>query len=351
MQFHKLRVARTQSEIGGKAKTIWFEVPRHLDTSFTWRPGQHVTLRFRLGGTEVRRSYSISSSPFVGSGMRITVKRVDGGLVSNHINDNVTVGEAIEVMAPFGSFCLDPGETQRRTHYFFAAGSGITPLYSMLSSVLAAEPHSQGHLIYGNTSAASILLKEALAALQQRHPDRLTVAHVLSRPSIWLSLSPWRTGRIDRAAVEAAIEDNPPYAQDTQYYICGPGNMIEVVRSALMGLDVPASRIHVESFGTAVALDESVAGVAANASIVVGEQSHQVPVAAGQTVLQAMRSAGVPASFSCQSGVCGACRATLTSGSAHMRTRMALEDGEIENGAILLCQSLPTSQNISVRID
>ena len=197
MQFYKLRVAKTRSEIAGTAKSVCFDVPSNLKGTFAWRPGQHVTLRFELNGADVRRSYSISSSPLSDDPLRITVKRVTGGLVSNHINDHVEVGQTIEVMPPFGSFCLDPDVSLRRTHYFFAAGSGITPIFAMLESVLMAEPHSVAHLIYGNTSAKTILFKEELTQLVQSYPNRVSVQHVLSAPSFWSSLSPWRTGKID----------------------------------------------------------------------------------------------------------------------------------------------------------
>ena len=165
MQFYPLRVAETHSEIAGHAKSVCFEIPSNLKGTFIWRPGQHITLRFELNGADVRRSYSISSSPLSGDPLRISVKRVDGGLVSNHINDKVQVDQVIEVMPPFGSFCLDPDASRRRTHYFFAAGSGITPIFAMLESVLMAEPHSVAHLIYGNTSAKTILFKEGLTQL------------------------------------------------------------------------------------------------------------------------------------------------------------------------------------------
>ena len=145
--FCPLKVSATREEIRGQAKTVMFDLPKSLEKTFRWLPGQHLTLRFNLKGEEERRSYSISSSPFASEPLRITVKRVKGGLVSNHINDNVNVGDIIEVMPPFGGFYLDPGQTMRRTFYFFGAGSGITPLYAMLRSVIAVEPYSFAHLV------------------------------------------------------------------------------------------------------------------------------------------------------------------------------------------------------------
>lgn len=147
-------------------------------------------------------------------------------------------------MPPFGSFCLDASPDERRTHYFFGAGSGITPLYSMLHSVLCHEPYSVAYLVYGNKNADSILFKDKLDTLAELYGKRVGVMHVLSRPSAWKSANYWRKGLVDAATVEALIAENPPYAQNAQYYICGPGNMNESVKAALMALDVPANRIH-----------------------------------------------------------------------------------------------------------
>ncbi|WP_282610444.1 ferredoxin--NADP reductase [Pelagibius sp. Alg239-R121] len=349
--FHKLRVGETRLEIGGSAKTIVFDLPGALCETFRWRPGQHLTLRFNLSGEELRRSYSISSSPFSDDrrlSMRITVKRVEGGRISNHINDNLKAGDKVEVMPPFGGFCLDPGAMRRRTHYFFGAGSGITPLFAMIQSVLSDEPHSVVHLVDGNRNAATILFKDELDRLCDAYPGRLSVSHLLSSPSLWSGFRPWRKGKIDAAAIEAVFAEYPPYAQDVQYYICGPGDMNRFVRTALTSLDVPVSRIHMESYGGAVAQDDTIKGMAATARVTLGDSTQSIEVAEGQTLLEAARAAGLTPPFSCQSGVCGACRARLVKGSAEMRARMALEDTEISKGVVLTCQSLATSSELEV---
>lgn len=349
--FHPLTVLDTREEIGGMARTVMFDVPDALRETFAWRPGQHLSFRFMVNGEEQRRSYSISASPFTGDPLRITVKRVRDGVVSNHINDSVQKGDVIDVMPPFGGFCLDPGASARRTHYFFGAGSGITPLYAMLSSVMAAEPNSIAHLAYGNTNEKSILLQDELNAIWEANPDRMTIHHIFSKPGFWSSADYWRKGIIDRPAIEALIAENPPYAQDTQYYICGPGGMNIAVKSALALLDVPASRIHMESYGGAAELDTSVEGMAATAEVTLGGTRHSIDIAKGQSILEAAKSAGLKPPFSCQSGVCGACRARLTKGDVHMRARMALEDRDLAKGAILTCQSLPTTETVSLSYD
>ena len=349
--FHPLAVRDTRVEIGGLAKTVVFDVPRHLARTFAWRAGQHVSLRFLIDGEEARRSYSVSSSPASGDPLQITVKRVKDGLVSNHVNDTVEAGAIIEVMPPFGGFRLDPGGTLRRTHYLFGAGSGITPIHAMLRSVLEAEPWSAAHLLYGNRNADSILFRERLSEYAGGHPGRLTVRHVLSRASARSGFDHWRRGIIDGAAVEALIAEEPPYAQDAQYYICGPGGMNRAVEAALRGMDVPPERIHLESYGGGEARDDGVEGVAARAAVTLGGRTRTVAVARAQTVLEAVRAAGWEPPYSCQSGVCGACRARLAGGSVHMRARMALDDAEIEAGAVLTCQSVATSAVVALSYD
>lgn len=349
--FHPLTVLDSREEIGGLAKTVMFDVPEILRETFAWRPGQHLSFRFFVEGKEQRRSYSISSSPFTGDPLRITVKRVKGGIVSNHINENVKKGDVIDVMPPFGGFCLDPVQGARRTHYFFGAGSGITPLYAMLSSVMAAEPNSAVHLAYGNNNEKSILLDDELNGIWTAHLERMSIHHIFSKPGWWSSAKYWRKGIVDKDAIEALITENPPYAQDAQYYVCGPGGMNKAVKAALMSLDVPTNRIHMESYGGTADLDTSVQGIASSMELTLGGAQQTVSISPGQTILEAAKAAGLKPPFSCQSGVCGACRAKLVSGDVHMRARMALEDKDIANGALLTCQSLPMTEKLSVSYD
>ena len=348
--FHKLNVAAVNAETKC-AKSIRFEIPDGLRATFRWCPGQHITLRFQLKGEEVRRSYSISSSPLGHDGLRITVKRVKGGLVSNHINDHLKPGDQVDVMPPFGGFRLEAASQARRTYYFFGAGSGITPLFAMAQSVLMGEPYSKANFLYGNKNAKNIIFRDALSELQAEAPERLCIHHVLSAPSMWSSFDYWRRGKIDAEAIAAFIDENPPYAQDAQYYVCGPGSMNADVRSALMALDVPQERIHCESYGGKIAIDNSVEGVEASAKVEIAGAVQNITIGAGETVLEAIRTAGLQPPFSCESGVCGACRAHLSSGTVHMRARMALDDQDVAQGSILTCQSLPTSQQIELSYD
>ncbi|MBT2132293.1 2Fe-2S iron-sulfur cluster-binding protein [Aliiroseovarius lamellibrachiae] len=345
--FYPLIVANITPEIGGAATSVTFDVPPELKQVFRWTAGQHLTLRVTIDGAEHRRCYTISNPPV--AGLRITVKRVAKGVVSNHMAEGLRVGDTLDVMAPFGGFCLSPDARLRRTHMFFGAGSGITPLFAMINAVLADEPHSVAHLIYGNMDADSILFKDELETLAKAHPDRFTLRHVLSAPSIWSWFKPWHKGRVDAGVVKAALSETPPVAQDVQYWICGPGTMNQDVKAALMGVDVPEARIHMESFGGADTQDTSIEGTAATAQVILNGTTHDVPVAKGQTILEAIRAAGLAPPFSCQSGVCGACKARLTEGKVHMRARMALEDSDIDQGDILTCQSVAVADRLVVQ--
>lgn len=344
--FHRLRIARLEKRIGGQASTVVFEIPAALESAYRWKAGQHITVRFDLNGSSVRRTYSISGSPHAETRLKITVKRAKGGLVSNYINDSLTVGQEVEMMPPFGSFILEPQPNRQRTYYFFASGSGITPLFSMLMSVLLEEPYSRCHLLFGNRDSSSILFDKELAHMSEEYAGRLTVRHVLSGNGSWGSRRPWRRGRLDASCVEGFLGECPPYAQDTQHYICGPGSMNRVVRAALQELDVPVERIHTESYGNDLVQDDSVVGTAAKVQVDLAKISHTFTVSEGETVLAAGLRAGLELPFSCESGVCGACKAKLKTGKVHMRAWMALDEEEREAGQILTCQSLPLASEL-----
>lgn len=348
--FFALRVAAVVEETR-ETKSYSLEVPEELREAFSWRPGQHLTVLLALDGEPVRRTYTISSSPDTGEPLRITVKRIEGGRVSNALHQRIEVGSTLDVSPPFGSFCLDPRATAHRTHYFFAAGSGITPVYAMLRSVLAAEPYSRIHLLYGNRRARDIIFLEALRELQRDHAERFTLTHCLSKPSIWSSFDAW-SGRIDAAAVRRFLGANPPYAQDAQYYLCGPGRMNHDLRQALMQLDVPGERIHREHFGGAHESDEvEVEGCAASLRARIGGRDHTLQVRPGDTLLRTLLDADLPARFSCEAGLCGSCRARLVAGSVHMRQSLALADDEIRGGWILCCQALPAEPLLTVHFE
>lgn len=353
MKFYSLTVARTIERIPSKgvgmAKTVEFEIPQSLFDVFIWEAGQHITLKFLINGEEVIRSYTISASPYTEEPLQITVKRVTDGLVSNYINDQLTEGAMVQVAPPKGNFKLEPEKNKQRTHYFFAAGSGITPIYAMINSVLVAEPNSICHLLYANRNDQSIIFKDELSWLDEQAKGGLTVAHILSKPRWISSFEYWKEGKINAEMIETFIQENPPYAQDAHYYICGPGNMNLDIKNALKSLDVPDERIHFESFGQSIVeTDSAIKGVYAALSAKLKGKRYTIEVTENQTLLEAMREQGLTPPYSCQSGVCGACTATLVSGDVSMKSRAALNDKDIELGKILTCQALCQSSEVDI---
>ncbi len=349
--FHTLKVSAIDYPIK-EATTITFEVPKHLYETFRYLPGQHLIIKFIVNGKEARRSYSLNSSPFKEEALQVTVKRVKNGLVSNFVGDHLKAGDELEIMIPQGRFFADIKEDAYKTYFLFAAGSGITPIISILKSVLIASPNSVVNLLYGNANQDTILFNKELKELQNQHPERLQMIHTLSSPKVWSTWEQWtgRKGRVDTEAVEWFITNHPPIAQSTEYYICGPGAMNISVRKTLIGLGIPKELIHIEQFGGAVEeLNTSIEAIDnAQLSVTLNGKRHQLTVPKGKTLLQVLKEADVNPPYSCESGVCATCVAKVTRGKAEMKVCMALEDKEIEKGMILTCQALPVTQEIDI---
>ncbi len=353
-QFYQLKVAAIQKPIEA-ATSITFDVPPHLYEQFDFRPGQHLIIKLLINGEEVRRTYSLNSSPFAEEALQITVKRVKNGLVSNYLNDNLKVGDTLDVMTPQGKFFADITAEAYKTYFLFAAGSGITPIMSILKSVLYASPYSVVHLFYGNMHQDSIICKAELDALQAEYAKRLTVVHTLSNPKIWTVWEAWkgRKGRIDAAQVEWFITEYPPIAQSTEYYICGPGAMNVSIRKTLLDLGIPKDLVHIEQFGGQIAdLKNDIAAID-NAKLVatLNGKTYTLNVPKGTTILQSLKAAKASPPYSCESGVCATCVATMTKGKAEMKACMALEEKDIAKAKILTCQALPTTDEVHISFD
>lgn len=350
-QFHKLQVIAIDKPIDDAA-TITFNVPDQLYESFNYHPGQHLIIKFWVNGEEARRSYSLNSCPFQEEPLQVTVKRVKGGLVSNYVNDHLQVGDELEVMIPQGRFYAKVEEEAYKTYFLFAAGSGITPIISILKSVLLASPYSAVNLFYGNTNQDTIIFKQELKDLQNQYPERLQVVHTLSNPKVWTTWEQWkgRKGRIDSEDVEWFITNYPPIAQSTEYYICGPGAMNVSVRNTLINLGIPKELVHIEQFGGKVEdLNTTIAAMPnAKLSVTLNSQNYQLTIPDGKTILQVLKEANANPPYSCESGVCATCVAKITKGKAEMKACMALEEDEISKGMVLTCQALPTTEEVHV---
>jgi len=350
-QFYTLKVQAISNPIP-EATSISFAIPPHLQEAFSYYPGQHLIIKFIVNGKEARRSYSLNSSPFSNEMLQITVKRVKGGLVSNYVGDKLKVGDELAVMVPQGRFYANVQADEYKTYFLFAAGSGITPIISILKSVLLAAPYSMVNLFYGNANQNTIIFEEQLAALQKKYPERLQIVHTLSSPKVWSVWKQWegKKGRIDTEAVTWFINNYPPIAQSTEYYICGPGAMNIGVRNALIDLGVPKNLVHIEQFGGTVATLNTEIKAVDNAALKVtlNGTKYNLTVPKGKTILQVLKEAKINPPYSCESGVCATCIAKVNSGKAEMKACMALEDDEIKKGMILTCQAIPVTKSVAI---
>lgn len=335
-----------------------FKLPIENERSFLFKPGQYITLSFKIGGEEYRRAYSICSSHNTKDTISVGVKRVKNGKVSNHINDQLQPGSKVEVLPPMGDFFADIQASNYKSYYLFAAGSGITPMLSILKSVLETEDKSYVYLLYGNSNLDSIMFKDELKRLLNQYSDRLIVQHNLSKPKSKLGRLfkssksddvEFTKGRIEASVVKSFIKNNPPYAQNTEYYMCGPNMMMETIEESLKNLDVPKSRIFKESFG-ADSNVKSVSGQASKLQVNYSGENFEIEVKKDQTLLRALLNNNIDVQYSCEGGVCGMCKSQLVEGEVHMESNMYFTQDEVNNGNILCCQSVPKTPNVSIYI-
>ncbi len=335
--------------------SVSFDVSHDLYETFNYKPGQYLTLQFNLNGQQVRRSYSLCSSPVIEEPLRIGVKRVKYGLVSNHINDNLKVGDTVEVLAPDGRFFADVNKENYKTYYLFAAGSGITPVLSILKTVLFTEKRSFVYMIFGNRSQETVMFKKQLIELEATYKDRFVLVQTLSKPkSSWSDIwkkstyNQFRKGRIDADCIEWFVNEYPPYAQNTEYYICGPGAMIDNTVKALENIDVPLDRIFIESFGGSNSKESIKSVEVSNLKVSLNNETFQTKITEGKTILRTLIDYGKEPPYSCEGGVCSTCMCKIKKGKVHMKNNLVLSDKEIEKGYILSCQSIPLTDEIEI---
>lgn len=326
--YHALRVARVVEETPD-AKSIVLEVPDALQQTFAYRAGQFLSFRVEVDGHRLVRCYSLASSPDTESVHKVTVKRVARGRASNWMNDQVQVGDVLEVMPPSGVFCL---QAERQTPIvLFAGGSGITPVISILKSALATTGRSL-KLVYANRDEPSIIFRRELEALEAAHPDRLEVVHRLDA----------RDGFVDEPCVLREVGSRT----DADFYVCGPGPFMDIVESALARAGVGEGQIFIERFESPS--EEPVAGAPIDASegttvtIRLDGQETEVVVAEGETILAAARRVGLEPPFACEEAYCGCCMARVIEGEVAMRMNDGgIDQKQIDSGWILTCQGVP----------
>ena len=352
--FHRLSVAEIVPETD-EANSIRFEIPKELEEAFRFKAGQHLTLRAEISGEEVRRNYSLCTAPFEMDWM-VTVKRIAGGLFSNWVGDNLKAGDVLDVMPPHGSFTRAFDAEAQRHYVAFAGGSGITPIMSLIRTALAEEPRSRFTLFYGNRDSTSVIFLEALAGLKDRYMDRLEIFHFLAEEQGDFDLF---NGMLDRARCDQAIEhlvDDPKAVSD--WFICGPGPMMDAAEAALLDRGVDKERVHIERFtagrpSAAVAaqiqaLQQQAAGL--TLSVTLDGRTRKVEFTESN-ILDSARAAGLPAPFACKAGVCATCRAKVIRGKVEMAARYGLTDEEVAAGYVLTCQSVPSGDGVAVDYD
>jgi ferredoxin-NADP reductase len=335
-RFHPLRIARVVRETPD-TRSFVLDVPPELRAAFAYEAGQFCTFRAWIAGQPHHRCYSMSSSPAVDGELQVTVKRVPGGLVSNWMIDVLAPGAVIEASCPAGVFRLTP---EAGDVVAFSAGSGITPLLSIVKTALATTSR-RVRLLYANRDRDAVIFAAELDRLAERYPGRLEVIHHLD---------------VEQGFVNAdAVGAFATIAADADFFICGPGPFMDIVETTLLGYDVDARRIHIERFTPAEAseLPEPSNG-APTPSVVTIElsgRSGTVDHRNGTTVLQTARQMGMAPPFSCESGNCATCMAKLVEGEVTMYVNNALTDDEVAEGWVLTCQALPASPSVRIIYD
>ena len=354
VHFHPLKVAEIVPETDD-ANSIRFEIPDELREAFRFKAGQHLTLRATIDGEEVRRNYSLCTAPADGDFL-VTVKRIGGGLFSNWVGDHLKAGDTVEVMVPHGSFTTEFDAANRRHLVGIAGGSGITPVMSLIRTLMREEPDSRFTLLYGNRDSSSVIFLEALAALKDKHLGRLEIYHFLDQEEQDIELF---NGMLNRERLDEAIASLVPDRADVDgWFICGPGPMMDAAEGALLDSGIAKERVHIERFTAdrpagAVAremaqLQSDAAGV--TVAVTLDGRTRRVPFTA-DNILDSAREAGLPAPFACKAGVCATCRAKVTKGKVEMAVHYGLTDEEVADGYVLTCQSVPVGNGVAVDYD
>jgi len=332
------------------AITIVFEQP---EQKISYLSGQFLTLIIPIEGKEVRRAYSLCTSPFVDEDLAVTVKRVQGGLMSNYLPDHLKKGEVIRVMEPMGTFTTDYEHTNKRHVVLFAGGSGITPMMSIIKSILHQEPDSIVSLIYANRNIESIIFKDAFARMETDNEGRLHLVHILDdAPMNWQGYS----GLLNHEMLSKLFQRIPDWGiESTTYLMCGPEGMMNNVETLLAAHDIPKDRIFKESFVAGIIGKDDKKGDAETleerqVTIRYDGEEHELTVAAGTTILETALDQGIDLPYSCQSGLCTACRGKCLSGKVKLDEEDGLSDEELSQGYILTCVGHPLTDNVVIEI-
>lgn len=345
--FYKLQIKDVKRETA-TAVSLLFNVPNELKSNYTFTAGQYLNLKLTLDGQEIRRAYSICSSPESGD-LRIAIKSVKNGNFSKFANENLKVGDIIEVASPEGNFTFEPNFSSLKNYVAFAAGSGITPVISILKTILKNQPNSSFVLVYGNKTPEETIFHQELHDLQLQYVGRFFVHYVYSQAKVDGELF----GRIEKSTVNFVLNTKHKEKEFDKFFLCGPEEMINIVSTVLKEHNISEKNIKFELFTTSTKENEAASSHDGHTKItvLVDDEETTFEMSQKQTVLEAALKQGIDAPYSCQGGICSSCLARITSGTAEMKKNSILTDGEIASGLILTCQAHPTSLEIYVDYD
>ncbi len=357
LKFYSLKVKDVRPETAD-CVSVSLEVPSELEESFRFAPGQYLTFRRHFDGSEVRRSYSICSSPKDGE-LRVAIKKVEQGKFSTFAHGELKTGDILDVMPPMGNFTAKKTEAKHKEYLAFASGSGITPIMSIMKTVLEEEPNSSFTLVYGNRSKNSIIFREAIEALKNKYMLRLRVYHILSREYMEIPLF---SGRINAEKCAEFCKTLIDITTIDEAFICGPEEMILSVRQQLIDLGMPSGHVHIELFTSPnqpkashekwASSHKNDNGPASKVSITLDGTTFDMEVPFnGESILDAALKAGADLPYACKGGVCCTCRALVTEGEVEMEVNYALDEHEVQKGYVLTCQSHPRTERVVIDFD
>ena len=354
-KFHRLKIKDIYKETDD-CSVVSFEVPAVLSEEFKYRQGQHLTLKADINGEDTRRSYSLCSSP-LDDEWKVAVKLIPGGKFSTYVNDSLQTGDMLEVMAPSGTFGVEAQPEIEKNYLFFAAGSGITPMLSMIKTHLAKEPNATCKLFYVNKTAKSIIFKEELEQLRNTYFGRLEIYYFLTKEKRDIDLF---NGRFDSDKMNVLTSTFIDIPDTSEVFLCGPEDMVNFVSEYLIQAGLPQNLVHFELFVSGLSEEDkqrverlaqqNVEGV--EVTIVDGGKEFQFTMTKDyDNILDAALAAGADLPFACKGGVCSTCKCEVLEGSVEMKVNYALDEGEVAQNLVLSCQSVPTSDTVKVDFD
>lgn len=346
--FYKLTIKEIKRETN-KSVSISFNIPEHLKDAFSFKAGQYITLKTTIDGNEVRRDYSLCSSPKSGE-IKVAVKEVKNGTFSAYANNSLQVGDTLEVAPPKGRFVFKPNDSKTKNIALFAAGSGITPVLSIIKCALEEEVYSKVILVFGNKTTKDTMFLNELLELQHQYKERFSIQFVFSQQDENDAIF----GRIEKSTVNYVMKNNHKHIDVDAFYLCGPEAMIHTVKNVLIEHNIDENRIHFELFKAAKPAEiekEITATGKTKITVIVDDETTTFEMSQKQTVLEAALDEDLDAPYSCQGGICSSCLARIKEGEATMRQNNILTDSEVAEGLILTCQAHPTTPTLVVDYD